>query len=137
MMKNEFFDSGTLCAMTENQRFRLTQFKSLSQQKTVFRLQPGVNKMINKDPQNKQIPVTISLDGLPANRTTSIEDTVSVKDSAVYQFQKWKYLVKKQTVGSGKDELLMWFDQLAGQGWELINSQPANLGFYIFKKTAN
>ncbi len=92
--------------------------------------------MINQAPQNIQIPVTISLDGLPIKSTISIEDTVSVKDSAVYQFQKWKYLVKKQTVGNGKDELLMWLDQLAGQGWELISSQPANLGFYIFKKSA-
>ncbi len=93
--------------------------------------------MINKAPQNIQIPEMTALDGLTAKRPTSIEDTVSVKDSAVYQFQKWEYLVKKQTVGSGKDELLMWFDQLAGQGWELLNSQPANLGFYIFKKIAN
>lgn len=67
--------------------------------------------------------------------TFSIKDTVPVRDSAVYQVQKWKYLVKKQMDKHGENELLVWLDELANQGWELI-SQPVNLGFYIFKKPA-
>jgi hypothetical protein len=63
----------------------------------------------------------------------SIEDTVSVKDSAVYQYQKWKYLVKKQIGNSGENVLPVWLDDLIGQGWELV-SQSVIMGLYIFKK---
>lgn len=70
----------------------------------------------------------------PRNNTFSFssQDTVPVKDSAVYQIQKWNFLVKKNQT---ENELLVWLDELAKQGWELI-SQPVNLGFYIFKKPA-
>lgn len=91
--------------------------------------------MINEAPQNIHTPESIVFnEPLPSNGT--IKDTVSVKDSSIYKFQKWEYLVKKQTI-SGKDDLLLWFDELADQGWEIVNSQRDNLGFYIFKKISN
>lgn len=83
--------------------------------------------MTQQSPQNLSI--------VSVKNSFSIEDTVWVRDSAVYQVQKWKYLVKKQMVNSGENELLVWLDELANQGWELI-SQSVNLGFYIFKKPA-
>ena len=76
-----------------------------------------------------------SLSGsLLSQRAASIKDKVSVKDSTIYQFQKWDYLVKRKNLRNGEDELLMLLEELAEHGWELINSQPVNLGFYIFKK---
>jgi len=90
--------------------------------------------MATKDPQTMPIQEMISLDEtLVVKPAISIEDTVPVKDSTVYRFQKWEYLVKKQ-LKSGKDDLLNWLDELTGQGWELISGQPVNPGFYIFKK---
>ncbi|HRH40487.1 MAG TPA: hypothetical protein PKY82_02500 [Pyrinomonadaceae bacterium] len=91
--------------------------------------------MAKQDPQN--MPVSRKNSALSINTFVSFDDTVSVKDSTIYQIQQWEYLVKKQTSRNGADELLMWLDELTGQGWELINSQPANLGFYIFKKLSN
>jgi hypothetical protein len=66
----------------------------------------------------------------------STQDTVSVKDSAVYQIQKWNYLVKKQIGNQAENRLPVWLDELANQGWELV-SQSVTLGFYIFKKPAS
>lgn len=82
----------------------------------------------------KEAPQKANLDEQLSN-IDKIEDTVSVKDSSIYQIQKWEYLVKKQTT-SGQNNLVMWFDELANQGWEIINRNQANLGFYIFKKPA-
>lgn len=94
--------------------------------------------MAKEDPQNMPVLRKICLDGsLSINSFASFDDTVSVKDSTIYQIQQWKILVKKQTNRNSIDELLIWLDELASQGWELINSQPANLGFYIFKKPSN
>ncbi|HRH43752.1 MAG TPA: hypothetical protein PKY82_19125 [Pyrinomonadaceae bacterium] len=82
----------------------------------------------------KRYPRNISIFNLSQSlKAYSIDDNVSVKDSAVYQFQQTKYLVRKQNGNFGDSELLMWLDKLANQGWELI-SFSVNLGFYIFKK---
>jgi hypothetical protein len=74
----------------------------------------------------------------PQNNTFSFsnQDTVSVKDSAIYQIQKWNYLVKKQIGKRSENMLPVWLDELANQGWELV-SQSVTLGFYIFKKPAS
>ncbi len=98
----------------------------------VNRLISGVNKMIKQAPQSMQSSGANTYSEFLLNKGT-LKDTVQAKDSTVYQFQKWEYLVKKETPSS-KDNLLMWFDELASQGWEIINGQQANLGFYIFKK---
>lgn len=91
--------------------------------------------MSKQAPRNMPISKKISFNELPRVKDAdSISDKISVKDSTVYQFDNWEYLVKKQTVRSGEDELLLWLDELSNQGWELIKSQPVNLGFYIFKK---
>lgn len=87
--------------------------------------------MTKQAPRNLVISKKISFDG-----SLRIKDTVPVKDSAIYQLHNWDYLVKKQTVRNGEDQLFMWLDELTSQGWELIKSQPINLGFYIFKKAA-
>lgn len=87
--------------------------------------------MAKQDPPNLVVSKKILFNG-----SLHFKDTVSVKDSTIYQFCNREYLVKKQTIRNGEDELLMWLDELASQGWELIKSQPINLGFYIFKKAA-
>jgi hypothetical protein len=86
---------------------------------------------------SKQAPQVVITKKISFNgplRVSSIKNKISVKDSTIYQFQNWEYLVKKQTTGNGEDTLLMWLDELTSEGWELIKSQPVNLGFYIFKK---
>jgi hypothetical protein len=81
--------------------------------------------MTKQDPQNSAKTI------FPGD-SPSIEDTVSVKDSTVYQYQKWKYLVKKQIGNRDENVLPVWLDDLIGQGWELV-SQSVSLGIYIFK----
>lgn len=84
----------------------------------------------------KRFPRNISIfNSSQSLKVYTIKDTVSVQDSTVYQIQQTKYLVKKQKNKNCNDEFLTWLDELAKEGWELI-TQPINLGFYIFKKTA-
>lgn len=87
--------------------------------------------MNEKAPQNILIQKKISLKG-----SLLIKDTVPVKDSKIYRNSKWQYLVKKQIIRNVEEELLMWLDELADEGWELISSQPSHLGLYIFKRPA-
>lgn len=83
----------------------------------------------------KRYPRNISIfDNSLSLKTYSIKDTVSAKDSDVYQIQQTKYLVKKQN--GSQNDLMNWIDQLSNEGWELI-AQPINLGFYIFKQSKN
>ena len=95
----------------------------------------GVKKMAKENPRNMPIQGIISLEQpFPFKNVISIEDTVPVKDSTIYKIQKWEFLVKKQSSVSNESEILMWLDELATEGWELINRQPANHVYYIFKK---
>lgn len=107
----------------------LNSIELINKRKQFLKIKLGVKTMAKQDPQNILILKKISFNG-----SLHIKDTVSVKDSTVYQFHNWKYLVKKQTVHNGEDNLLILLDELTCQGWELIKSQPVNLGFYIFKK---
>lgn len=91
--------------------------------------------MSKQSPERMLISKKISLNGpLRVRKAASIKDKIPVKDSTIYQFQSWEYLVKKQNVRNSEEELLLLLDELTSQGWELIKSQPINLGFYVFKK---
>jgi hypothetical protein len=91
--------------------------------------------MAKQNPQSMPTQGTISLEQpFLFKSVISVEDTVPVKDSTIYKIQKWEYLVKKQTGNSDESQILMLLDELATDGWELINRQPANHVYYIFKK---
>jgi hypothetical protein len=85
--------------------------------------------MAEKSPENVLIEKKISFSG-PLVKN----DKVSVKDSTIYRIPKWQFLVKKQTLRNIEKELLLWLDELADEGWQLISSQPSHLGLYIFKR---
>ena len=92
--------------------------------------------MANRVPRKMPTQETIFFDGSQSPQNLySIEDTVSVIDTAIFEIHKIKYLVKKQIGKVEQIELPVWLDEITNQGWELI-SHSVKLGFYIFKKTA-
>lgn len=87
--------------------------------------------MTEKAPQNILIQKKISLKG-----PLVVKDKVPVQDSTIYRIPKWQFLVKKQNIQKNEEELLIWLDELADEGWKLISSQPSHLGLFIFKRPA-